>query len=639
MKTYENNMADQDVVVHSLRVLTDVKSPALSQLKRDLNTQQVTSQALARKQEKFYKSLSDDGIISPMEKKIVQREMESIATSYTALYQQAVAEHYEQAAFFQDYMATYAALRDYIYSDLHLFDNMDEDTEVDRDQFNEFFSDYYYSENTAIVSMTVGVITEMGFKVLTSLEDEGEDGQVGIYHGALYQYIDQQWKPIDRELYYGKSETLPPAMDGRYFLCTKNVILTDILYVNDEPLEVNGEALEIGDSYEKGVIYVYEDYHWQAKDPEEDYRYIVAMGDYYLIKEVLPAVFKTEVENIARVAAGSTYYGALLVPPVNPQENDFFLYAGQTSGETPPRWVFASLYMYKSGNWVRLDETIAQNQKYYMEALQDILTITESTSGYFSTVFCNAFFTNQAAMNSLSTQVIVLRTNGALKSENYEANTAGLLIDSDGNIDANGNTHIGASSSNKVAIGVPLTDSDLGTYDVVIGGNAKVKGDMEIGGNTVFRGKIDTDKECYAAGFELRGLKPGNNSLRNLGVTDGSVYWQIPASGTIRFAGAVSAVGGSGGWIYVYLNGVTLYNTMVGNGEAAWIDFNITVSAGDTIGVYTQGAGGGAIGFGVVTFNGGLYTSTKNSLVSFLGQLVSSPNPPCNLVDNLGDEV
>ena len=478
MKTYENNMADQDVVVHSLRVLTEVKSPALSQLKRDLNTQQVTAQALARKQERFYKSLSDDGIISPMEKKIVQREMESIATSYTALYQQAVAEHYEQAAFFQDYMATYQALRDYIYSTLHLFDNMDEDTEVNREEFNSYFSDYYYSESTAIVSMTVGVITELGFKVLTSLEDEGEEGQVGIYHGALYQYIDQQWKPIDRELYYGKSDTLPPAMEGRYFLCTANVILTDILYVNEDPLEVNGEALEIGSHFERGVIYVYEDYHWQAKDPEEDYRYIVAMGDYFGIKESLPPIMKTEIENVARTAAGSNYFGPAIVPPVNPVEGDFFLYIGETS--TPVvdhKWIKFELYKYHNNGWKWLDEADYQNRDYFMQALQDILYYAPSTTGYFSTAFCNAFFANQASLNALSTKVIYIDTGGAIRSkeEEYEYHESGLLIDAEGNIDANGNTHIG---------GVCVID-----------------GETTIGGNTTIEGVCNVDKLHFSRSY------------------------------------------------------------------------------------------------------------------------------------------
>lgn len=498
MKRYENNMADQDVIVHSLRVLSDIKNPALSQLKRDLSIQQASAQALALKQDNFYKSLSDDGIITPMEKKIIQREMENIANSYTALYTQAVAEQYDTAPFFQDYMATYAALRNYIYSTLHLFDNMDADTAVDREAFNQYFANYYYSENYAIVSMTVGVITDMGFKVLTSLQDEGEEGQVGIYQGALYQYIEGEWKIINRELYYGKSAVLPPPMEGRYFLNTANSILADVLYVNDEPLELNGEMLELGTDYEKGIIYVYENNHWQRKEPGEDYRYLVAMGDYYSVNDKLPDIIKTEVETIARTAAGSTYYGALIVPPQNPQENDFFLYAGQTSGtlppdredwpDEPPPWIHAALYMYKNGSWKWLDETLPQNQKYYMEALQDILTITATSSGYFTTLFCNAFFANDAAMNSLSLRVIYLQQDGVIKSNNYEAGEEGLLIDAAGNIDAMGDTHIG---------GVCIIDGDAsigGIFqgDLMVQGIAHLSGRTIIEGDAVFSGDIDS---------------------------------------------------------------------------------------------------------------------------------------------------
>ena len=113
MKSYENNMADQDVIVHSLRVLSEIKNPALSQLRRDVNsTRQVTAQ-IAQKNDKYWKELSDDGIITPLEKKIILREMENIANSYTALYTEAVAEHYDTAEFFLDYQATYNDLRTY----------------------------------------------------------------------------------------------------------------------------------------------------------------------------------------------------------------------------------------------------------------------------------------------------------------------------------------------------------------------------------------------------------------------------------------------------------------------------------------------------------------------------------------------
>lgn len=627
MKSYENNMADQDVIVHSLRVLSEIKNPALSQLKRDVSIVQKSATALSQKQDKYWTDLASDGVITPLEKKIVLREMENIANSYTALYTQAVSEHYDTAPFFTDYMATYNALRNYLYYTLHLFDNMDAQTEVDREEFNNYFSAYYYSENFAIVSMTVGVITDLGFKILESLEDEGEEGEVGIYRGTLYQYTDGEWKIINKELYYGKSDVLPPAMEGRYFLCTANTLLYDVLYVNDDPLELNGEMLEVGGSYEQGIIYVYENNHWQRKEPDEDYRYIVAMGDYYSVKQTIPDIIKSEVADIARTAAGSTYYGPLLVPPVNPQENDYFLYKGETSGETPqPRWVFASLYMFKNNDWVRLDESLAQNQKYYMEALKDILTITKSTTGYFNSLFCNAFFANDAAMNSLSLRVIYLQEDGVIKSNDYEAEEEGLLIDADGNLDANMDTHI----AGKVAIGVKLKDDqgnyrpDFNDYDVVIGGNTKIAGYTTIGGSVTLGGNM------ISQGFEISGVEPGNESLKKITVEYKNavkIYsWMIPGSGRIRIHGTMTAYGA------IYINdfadnNIVWDNTHDGGGhesDVVEIDEIFSISAGDVINVQAGVNVGGVVGGYYGKFDGGLYTKYSCGILTFLGKEVTS---------------
>ena len=482
MKNYENNMADQDVIVHSIRVLQDIDSPTTRQLTREVNLTKEAARSVAQKSDKYWQELSSDGIITPIEKKIIQREMENIANSYTALYTEAVAEHYESADFFVDYMATYNALRTYIYSTLQLFNNMEENTEVDRDEFNEYFADYYYSENFAIVSMTVGVVSSLGFKILTSLEDEGEEGDVGLYHGELYQYVDNGWKPLDRELYYGKSAVFPPELEGRYFLNTANSYLDDDLYLsadgeNYEQLELNGEILTVYSSYEKGIIYAYEDHHWDRKDPASDYQYLVALGDYYSVDADLPALMKEEVKNIARQVAGANYYGPLTVPPLNPAEGDFFLYVGDTTLDQ--KWIKYELYIYRNSDWVRLDPDVFQNRDYFMAALQDILERAPATTGYFSTAFCNAFFANNASINALATHVIYLDTGGALRSreEEYEYHTSGLLIDASGNIDANGDTHIG--------------------------GTCTIDGTTTIGGNTTIEGVCNVDKLHFSRTYSI----------------------------------------------------------------------------------------------------------------------------------------
>ena len=156
-----------------------------------------------------------------------------------------------------------------------------------------------------------------------------------------------------------------------------------------------------------------------------------------------------------------------------------------------------------------------------------------STSGYFSTAFCNAFFANQASINALSTKVIYLDTGGALRSKEteYIYHTKGLLIDAAGNIDANGSTHIGGNLAIDGAAQI--------SGNCTISGATQITGNCNIGGNATFNGTINTSKECIAAGFELTGLQPGLISLRDLSVENETKYWLCPASGRIRFMGGV----------------------------------------------------------------------------------------------------
>jgi hypothetical protein len=308
-------------------------------------------------------------------------------------------------------------------------------------------------------------------------------------------------------LYWGPADFLPPAEDGRYFLNTANGIYDDVLYVNDEPLVLNDEEFTLFTDYDKGIIYVYEDNHWQRKEVDEDYRYLVAMGDYYNVQETLPAVMKNEVANIAKSAVSSNYYGPLIVPPQNPTEGDFFLYIGETSVGPDPEWIKYELYIYKNNSWQRLDESNFQNRNYFMQALQDILNNAPATTGYFSKAFCDAFFANQASLNALSTKIIYLEGDGVIKSVDYAAQDTGLLIDADGNIDANMDTHI----AGKVAIGVDLNDSqgnykqEFSDFDVVIGGNTLINGSGTIGSNISFGGTLNGASGTFQGNLNVVG--------------------------------------------------------------------------------------------------------------------------------------
>ena len=121
-----------------------------------------------------------------------------------------------------------------------------------------------------------------------------------------------------------------------------------------------------------------------------------------------------------------------------------------------------------------------------MMALEDILASQAAGPGYFSTIFAYAFFGNAATLQSLAVRTIYLSEGGYIQSEHtqYSPNQQGLRIDNDGNIDANGNTHIGKNCNIDGATTIGGSCS--------ITGNTTILGNTIIGNNAVFRGEIES---------------------------------------------------------------------------------------------------------------------------------------------------
>lgn len=359
----------------------------------------------------------------------------------------------------------------------------------------------------------------------------------------------------------------------------------------------------------------------------------------------LAAELRNRAESIEQALASKishlpVYFGPKSTIPQNPQEGDYFLYTGTNSG----KWIKSIIYRWHNESWYDtpntspygLDPTNTAYRSYYMSALEDVLATTVAGTGYFSTIFAQAFFGNSATLNSLATKEIYLRQDGFIQSDNvtYVAQTTGLKLDADGDIDANGDTHI----AGKVAIGVPLKNTqgqympDFNDYDVVIGGRTKIQGHLE-GATGTFSGVLNTDKECFASGFELKGLKPGDISLKRMDVSNATIRWIIPASGRIRAKGHLTGNYG-GGVIDIYVNDTKVFTEHCQiyryNETEKDISTDFDVTAGDIITITTEGAGESESNPRVVgpsprlKFEGGLYSATLNSLVTFLGQTVTS---------------
>lgn len=492
MKNFETNMADQTLIVKNLKVLGKMDGGDLREIRMGTESIRKQLNVSNKQQEQYWEQLSDDGIVSVIEKQVLLREMDNIQKSEAAITSQAVTYGYT-GAYLQSFIETYEALHTYLYDTLKVFDDMSVDTPIgDRSHFNELFSNYYWFENLLLLAISAGILDQINFRVLSSLTEEGEEGETGIYKGGLYQYTNGAWKSVSTGAYKGPRTELPGIEEGAFFIVSETFNMTDTLIVNGTELLVNGEELMITRAFLKGYIYYCEDGVWYAEDDQTNWRYAAAFADVINITGRLPQLFQDSIDDLQeqiddKIEHVPAYLGAVNITPYSAQEGDFFTWAGTTYGDREN----SKVYLLKNGVWQGLDPTVSTNRSYYMQALEDVLACQNISNGYFAAIFAQSFFTNEATMNSLSTRTIYLRYGGYIQSENtqYVPQAHGLRIDNDGNIDANGDTHIG--------------------------GNCTIDGNTTIGGNASFAGRLN------GADGSFKGTLNGvNGSFTTLTIAD-----------------------------------------------------------------------------------------------------------------------
>ena len=488
MNLKERNYAGDHVVVGSLEVLGDIKGGNIQQIKRNVDLIQQQAEAAIRTQNRYWEELSSDSIITPLEKQQLLKEFKSIQNSYTAIYTQAVSIGQEASQYVQDYIATYDDLYAYLYTTLKLFDNMESITDIEnRTTFNAKFYNYYYSEAFVMVALSKGLLDSVSIRVLTSLLEAGTEGEVGLYHGGLYQYTNGVWKNVTTGNYKGVLSSPPAAEEDAFFLAGEDFSILDELYVNGELLYVNNDTLGITRLFSMGYIYYCRNGLWYEEQDRTNYLYVAAFADVLNITGELPQIFQDALDNLqAQIDANRVpkYRGTSATNPATPVEGDYFVYSGTTTATRRK----SDIYQYQNGEWVRLDPVLSQNSTYYMQALEDILQLNNADNGYFAALFAQALFANNAFLYALSTKILTLREGGYIQSDNWNSGNTGFRLDYNGNIDANGNTHIG---------GTGVIDGDIQIYgqvksDLDVEGVAVLRGTTIIQGNAKFSGDIDS---------------------------------------------------------------------------------------------------------------------------------------------------
>ena len=106
MKTYENNMADQALVVKRLKVLESAEGGAFKEIRQTVEAVKKQTSIIAQDQDKRWEALSDDGIITPYEKQELLRISREYDREFAAVTQQAATLGIA-SAILDDYIATY----------------------------------------------------------------------------------------------------------------------------------------------------------------------------------------------------------------------------------------------------------------------------------------------------------------------------------------------------------------------------------------------------------------------------------------------------------------------------------------------------------------------------------------------------
>lgn len=528
---------------------------------------------------KNWEELSSDEYISPIEKKSLKLQIDQITGNYNGYDRQANDKGMKGTRYWQDYSNDYNALYTYLYTTLKLFDDMEKTTHIeDREAFNTYFENYYAQESFMNVALNTGIMGTLGFRVLENLTEAGTEGEVGLYHGTIYQYVVSEgagmWVPVGAEGYAGVLSDLPVTeIEGQYFLAAENFTRDLPLNVwidtgnnlEERALEVNGFTVIVKHEFELGYIYLFQQGVWTKLLNQEDYRYLQTMLDYWNITQTLPPLFQqyiteastAEAERILSNLKQPSYRGVFeSAPAIDLIEGDTFLYAGTTYGS----WENSMVYIYRSGNWEKLSPTDSTNGQYYMEALYDLLQLNNAGPGYFTALFCTALFANSLFTNKLNTFNLELQNGGKIFSSNYD-NSHGFYMDSTGKAVFNEGTFRGAVYADSGTFKGRVEASEGSFKGELQAATGTFKGTLS-GADGTFSGSLEAASGSFKGDINFGNNSDGQIKSNNYeeGTTKGLKIWN-DANGLgladitgIRVNELASRVKDSNGYSYILLS-------------------------------------------------------------------------------------
>lgn len=142
MKLQANDKSHQALTVGSLNVLGNISGSAMQSIHTHLQTAQAANAKIQASMKRLYQSISSDGLISANEKLLLKKEMAIIKSEYSIVTDKAE-KNKQKPEDITAYKDAFSALIQYIYTDIKLFDDMENPTEIERSVFDKKFNTYY----------------------------------------------------------------------------------------------------------------------------------------------------------------------------------------------------------------------------------------------------------------------------------------------------------------------------------------------------------------------------------------------------------------------------------------------------------------------------------------------------------------
>lgn len=248
-----------------------------------------------------------------------------------------------------------------------------------------------YIKNQIVVNSTKYQVQQLSSLNTTNVQE----GKIDVYMKNMYIYKGGQWVLLDAGVYLGKWNSVPyEAGVKSYFLAADNFTANFKITTSKGIISTTDNLMLTTSSIEfhKGFIYVRENDGWHKVEDKTDHRYVIAVEDLLSINEKpsyhLENYVKEEVADKTPI-----YKGALAEFPLSANTGDWFAFIG----ESYDTYIKGTVYTWNGLKWV-----VDTNSAHNIEALDDLLLVSDTNASNFANVFCEHLAENSAFIEKLT---------------------------------------------------------------------------------------------------------------------------------------------------------------------------------------------------------------------------------------------